>query len=160
MHTYKHAIYTKFGCAQPEQIFSVSLHFIDSTKKVCHSDTRRIWHYIYQAVVFFGFGYILPLSFMGLCYIIVWRVVSNRKMIGANSEHSNTKTLAAKMNSRVKTRVTIIMILYAVSWAPLVVFQMIFAHWPDLLKNKGKCEFYFPSAILVNVYFEYFFLQF
>lgn len=109
----------------------------------CLADFNDSLHNVYYNLMTFGFGYMFPLFGIVICYTIIWRLVSKRKTFSQNNEPSNIRTTIEKRNSVVRTRVSIIIILFAVSWAPLVIFRLLLTAYPEMMKIKGCAAVHF-----------------
>lgn len=114
----------------------------------CLADFKDSLHNVYYNLMTFGFGYMFPLFCIVTCYAIIWRMVSKRKTFSQNNEPSNKRTTIEKTNSVVRTRVSIIIILFAVSWAPLVIFRLLSTAYPEMMRMKG-C----PAVHFILIFF-------
>lgn len=122
----------------------------------CLADFKDSVHNVYYNLMTFGFGYMFPLFCIVICYAIIWRMVSKRKNFSQNNEPSNKRTTIEKTNSVVRTRVSIIIILFAVSWAPLVIFRLLSTAYPEMMRMKGTLQ-RCPAVQFILFHFNHFF---
>ncbi|XP_037070241.1 substance-K receptor-like [Pollicipes pollicipes] len=111
------------------------------TLKLCHycaSAARNVWH---SHLVYFSLGYVLPLALMTYLYACVIRRLARNLR---RNRHNNTER--AKMRA-IKAMVVNVCV-FAVSWVPFFLVQMMAPLYAPRLLAGGRTEVIAPSTRL------------